>query len=452
MDERVRARLERIPCGKKVLSAQPTLFVNPALSSARDVLKTLDIASRDIEDASARLKRFAPMLAKRFMETQSYGGLIESPLTPIPRMKERLERKTGEKIPGALLLKRDSELPIAGSIKARGGIYEVLKHTEELALKNGLLAPGASYEALLEPRCRDFFSRHSLHVGSTGNLGLSVGILGAALGYRTVVHMSSEARQWKKELLIKNGAAVVEYRGDYCAAVDGGRRQAAGDPNGYFVDDEHSRELFMGYAAAFRLARQLEELRITVDGEHPLFVYLPCGVGGAPGGITFGLKTVFGDAAHCFFVEPVQAPCVLVGLSTGLFGQVSVQDAGLTGKTDADGLAVARPSDYVCERVHKLVDGVFTVADDVLFEHLGACFESEGFFLEPSACASFTGPERLVAEAAGYLAEHGLTGKLQNACHVAWATGGGLVPQEEREQYLRGKASRGGYPVIPLSF
>ena len=438
MDERICARLERFPCGKKVLSAEPTLFINPALSSAGDVLPALDIALRDIEDAAKRLKRFAPMLLKRFEDTKSYGGLIESPLTPIPRMQELMEFRA--KIPGALLLKRDSELPIAGSIKARGGIYEVLKLTEELALTNGLVGPEDSYESLLTPDCRDFFARRSLHVGSTGNLGLSVGIMGAALGYRTVVHMSADAREWKKDLLRKCGAVVLEYRGDYCAAVDGGRRRAAEDPNGYFVDDEHSHELFMGYAvAALRLQRQLEELRITVDGDHPLFVYLPCGVGGAPGGITFGLKTVFGDAVHCFFIEPVQAPCVLAGIATGLFGQISVQDLGLTGKTDADGMAVARPSEYVCRRVDRLVSGIFTVSDDVLFERLKDCFDSEGFFLEPSACASFAGPERLMAEAAGYLAECGLLGKLGNVCHVAWATGGGLVPAEERERYLRGK-------------
>ena len=439
MEERVRALLRRIPCGEKVLGAEPALFINPALESAQNVLPALDIGLADIEDAAARMQRFAPLLARRFEQTRGYGGLIESPLTPIPRMKERQERSAGAEIPGTLLLKRDSELPIAGSIKARGGIYEVLLYTEALALKNGLIAPGDSYEVLLSPRCREFFALHSLHVGSTGNLGLSVGIMGAALGFRTSVHMSSEARRWKKELLVQNGAAVVEYGGDYCAAVDGGRRRAAQDPNGYFVDDENSRELFMGYAvAALRLRRQFEELRIRVDGEHPLFVYLPCGVGGAPGGITFGLKTVFGDAAHCFFVEPVQAPCALLGLATGLFSRVSVQDAGLTGRTDADGMAVARASEFVCSRVGKLVSGVFTVQDDVLFERLRDCFESEGFFLEPSAAAAFAGPERLMAEAAGYLRGHGLINRLPAACHVAWATGGGLTPPVERERYLRG--------------
>ena len=334
------------------------------------------------------------------------------------------------------MLKQDSHLAVSGSVKARGGIYEVLKHTEDLALENGLLR--GDYTVLDSEAARAFFGKYAIHVGSTGNLGLSIGIIGAALGYRTTVHMSADAKAWKKNLLRSKGVTVVEYESDYSLAVQEGRKLAAEDPFSYFVDDENSTALFLGYAvAARRLKKQLVEQGIAVDAAHPLFVYLPCGVGGAPGGLAFGLKHEFGDHVFCFFVEPTQAPCMLLGMATGLHNEICVQDVGLTGRTTADGLAVGRPSKFVGKTVEKFVSGIFTVSDENLHAYLRGLLKTEGVFIEPSACAAFQGAVKL-RETGRFLAENGLTEeRLRAACHIAWATGGSMVPEDEREAAIK---------------
>ena len=204
------------------------------------------------------------------------------------------------------------------------------------------------------------------------------------------------------------------------------------------MDDENSRNLFLGYAvAAKRLIGQLEELQIPVDAEHPLFVYIPCGVGGAPGGVSFGLKQVFKDAVHCFFVEPTQAPCMAVGMITGQNSEISVQDIGLTGLTHADGLAVGRPSGFVGGVMKPFLSGEFTVRDAALYDYMRDLLDTEGIFLEPSACAAFQGPVCLEKseEIKAYLKAQGLLSQMRKATHIAWATGGSLVPEEMRKIY-----------------
>lgn len=418
---------------RRLQQQEELVWMNPDYNTETDEEHGLTIS--DIEEVEKRLERFAPFIEKCFPETKALHGMIESPLVEIERMKEACGVK------GKLLLKQDSELSVAGSVKARGGIYEVLKHTEELAVRHGLLSEPLDkedYAKLAEETSREFFSQYTIQVGSTGNLGLSIGIAGAAVGYHVIVHMSADAKEWKKQLLRSHGVTVMEYESDYSEAVKNGRRLSDEDPKSYFVDDENSKNLFLGYAvAAKRLKAQLEQQKIKVDEEHPLFVYIPCGVGGAPGGVTFGLKELFGEHVHCFFVEPVQAPCMLLGMATGKHNDICVQDIGLTGMTHADGLAVGRPSGFVGKVMKPRLSGIFTVADRRLYEYMRLLLRTEKIFIEPSAGAAFEGAVKLgqYEETKEYLEQYGLADKMDRAVHISWATGGRLVPEKIRREY-----------------
>ncbi len=421
---------QEVPVVGQLMDLEETLWLNPGLRSGAAALADCPLTAGDVADAEARLRRFAPYLAAVFPDTAPAGGIIESPLTPIPAMQAKL----GD-LPGRLLLKEDSHLPISGSIKARGGIYEILHLAEDIAVKEGMLSLTDDYAVLARPEFRSLFHKYAVAVGSTGNLGLSIGIMSAQLGFRVTVHMSADARQWKKDMLRSKGVTVVEYADDYSKAVAEGRRQAEADPMCHFVDDENSQTLFLGYAvAAGRVARQLEDMAIPVDRDHPLFVYLPCGVGGGPGGVAFGLKLRYGDSVHCFFAEPTHAPCMTLGLATGLHDAVCVQDFGIDNRTAADGLAVGRPSRFVGRAVAPLLSGSYTVTDERLYRLLKDMADTEHIRLEPSALAGVPGMGLICAGAGrAYVQAHGLN--LANATHIAWATGGSMVPADIWQDY-----------------
>jgi D-serine dehydratase len=431
--------LTKYPNLKDVSDLNEVFWLNPKLVPYEEGARAINMNIAAIDDAEKRLKKFAPLIEKVFPETLPTGGIIESPIKEINRMKDKLQKLYNFDSAGRLLLKMDSHLAIAGSIKARGGIYEVLKHAETLAMEAGLLKEDDDYSILADQKFRDFFGKYKIQVGSTGNLGLSIGITSAALGFNVIVHMSADAKQWKKDLLRAKGATVIEYESDYSKAVEEGRKASDQDPMSYFVDDENSMNLFMGYSvAARRLKNQLDDLNILVDEAHPLFVYLPCGVGGAPGGIAYGLKSVYKDNVHCFFVEPTHAPCMLVGMATGLHNEISVRDLGIDGITHADGLAVGRPSKLVGKMMDYLLGGVITIDDYKLYDYMRNLHETENIDIEPSACAAFEGFVKFETTDEGkeYIKRHNLENNMKNAVHIAWETGGSLVPEEINKQFL----------------
>ena len=429
--------IQKYPLVANLVQLKETAWFNPNITSLTDGLSYVTLSEQDVKDASDRLARFAPYLCKAFPETAVTKGIIESEVVAIPNMRAALESRYQHKITGSLFLKKDSHLPISGSIKARGGVYEVLTHAEKLAIENGLLTEKDDYTKLFSDRFTQFFSRYSIAVGSTGNLGLSIGIISAKLGFKVSVHMSSDAREWKKQKLRSHGVNVIEYQQDYSVAVEKGRKAAESDPNCFFIDDENSKTLFLGYAVAGeRLKKQFTEMNIKVDKKHPLFVYLPCGVGGGPGGVAFGLKLAFGDDVHCIFAEPTHSPCMFLGVYTGLHDHISVQDIGIDNITAADGLAVGRPSGFVGRAMERLIDGYYTINDQEMYDLLGLLNQQQHIQLEPSALAGMLGLLH-VEKNSTYLERIKVSPEiLTNATHLVWATGGGMVPEEEMGKYL----------------
>ncbi|MFC0525477.1 D-serine ammonia-lyase [Pontibacillus salicampi] len=418
------------PLMSRIMDTKEVFWENPNVVATADLPEDKEVTMEDILEAEALFTRFAPFIRRVFPETEMTQGQIESPFKHVSHMKQMLEDTFSGTVPGDIWLKCDNELAIAGSIKARGGFYEILAYAEKLAIDNGMLLQEDNYEKLANDAFQSFFSNYSIAVGSTGNLGLSIGIISAKLGFHVTVHMSKDAKEWKKSLLRKHGVVVEEHEGDFSEAVDQGRNQCQRTSNCYFVDDEDSRHLFLGYAvAALRLKRQIQANHLSVNEQHPLVVYLPCGVGGGPSGVAFGLKKIFGDNVYCYFAEPTHSPSVLLGLMTGRFHEIAVQDFGIDNLTAADGLAVGRPSRYALDKVKHIVNGVYTIDDHMLYRLLYLLHEAEGIKLEPSALAGMYGPKQWMNKAEP---PFGL-----EAHHVVWATGGNLVPEQDMESYIQ---------------
>lgn len=127
---------------------------------------------------------------------------------------------------------------------------------------------------------------------------------------------------------------------------------------------------------------------------------------------------------------------MLLGMTTGLHDRISVKDFGIDGKTDADGLAVGRPSAFVGRVIQPMLSGIATIQDAKLYDLMRGLLTTEDIFIEPSSCAAFAAliqPEGMNT----YITAHGLQDKMKHATHIAWATGGRMVPAETREAYIK---------------
>ncbi len=137
-----------------------------------------------------------------------------------------------------------------------------------------------------------------------------------------------------------------------------------------------------------------------------------------------------------------------LGLITGLHNQISCADIGVDGITDADGLAVGRASGLVGSIMETLLDGCGWMTPSYI-RTLLHWQTVKNLCIEPSSCACFR--VLLVQQASDYLAVKDLTDSMANAVHSHQATGGGMVPMEEMQRYLRTRKGCTGIARLPCA-
>ena len=96
--------IQEFPLVRDLIDLQETCWFYPETTSFSEGLPYVGLTSEDVQDAHARLTRFAPYLAQAFPETAATNGIIESELVAIPAMQKRLETEFKQKIAGQLLL------------------------------------------------------------------------------------------------------------------------------------------------------------------------------------------------------------------------------------------------------------------------------------------------------------------------------------------------------------
>ena len=94
---------EKTPILKEICSEKEVFWKNPDKTVCGEAMEQIELGMEDVEDAERRLERFAPFIMKCFPETKERNGIIESVLTPVPKMKDLLNEKYDSNLEGNLL-------------------------------------------------------------------------------------------------------------------------------------------------------------------------------------------------------------------------------------------------------------------------------------------------------------------------------------------------------------
>lgn len=369
---------------------EESFVLNEKLSETEIHSKINGYGHVHMKAAQNRYMRFMPFLAEAFPETVARKGIIESELYDISDFTEEIN----ESFKGKLFLKDDAHLSVGQSVTARGSMHEVLHIAEILLQKNKLLSPTENYSKVNSGEIKELFSHYKIYVVDCENFAVCAGLLAARLGFKTVVYLHENKNQEKINILLNEKIKIREYKSDYLTAINEAQKVCEKEENSFFIGKSDSEDLFFGYStAALRLKVQLNKAHVTVDENHPLFVYIPSLIPEAAGGIAFGLKELMGNDVHCFLFQP----------------------SDLTNET----------SEFVRSISENIISGIFTVSAESMQIFSEKLKLKKSINLKPVSCMGFKAVEDFSnKEFQSYLKKHNLLDKLDNSSHIVWAAYG----------------------------
>lgn len=115
---------------------EPLMWINPGLGPTASA--QVPVRPAQVAEAEQNWDMLSPLLQQCFADLQNSGGVIASDLIDAASLATAMEHGIGQ-----YFVKGDHALPVAGSIKARGGIYEVFLHALSLTRELGMIAPGS---------------------------------------------------------------------------------------------------------------------------------------------------------------------------------------------------------------------------------------------------------------------------------------------------------------------
>lgn len=92
--------IAQYPLVEDLVALKETTWFNPGTTSLAEGLPYVGLTEQDVQDAHARLSRFAPYLAKAFPETTAAGGLLNQNWLLFLLCKNGWKRNINNRSPG----------------------------------------------------------------------------------------------------------------------------------------------------------------------------------------------------------------------------------------------------------------------------------------------------------------------------------------------------------------